>query len=163
MAGTITIGSVSGTTLTLNYTPGPNMVTATLHMIRHDSGAETTQAVVSGANSITIVPGKIYLFIVAEYDVAVALDGFSNILFRRMPSTGEGTDFTVRWRTDYDADWQEVGLDEDEVRSRIPTNRMGHHMQVEVQTHVQNERMTLKNFQLTARMGGRAYAGRQSE
>jgi len=160
--GTILVSSFSGTTMTLRYAPGANVDAATLYMTRHDTGEETTQSIVSGANSVTVSPGAIYRLAAAAYNSIGELGGFTNSLLVRVPSTGEGTDYAFRWKSDYDSDWQSVGLDVDARRIRVPTNRLGHHIQWEIKTANQNNRMVVRNMAMTVRMGGRAYGAQQS-
>ena len=157
----IRIDGYSGTTMTMTWTPETNEVTATLHLITYSTGAETTQALTSGSNSVTIVQSTLYMMVVSGYDSGGLLVGFSNFIFEQTPSSGEGTDYTVYWETDYDVTQQSVGLDINDTRNRIPTNRRGHHFQWELKHHGQNQSIVIKNTELSVRVAGRAYGGRQ--
>jgi hypothetical protein len=162
MAGILTYSGTSGTAMTLRYTPDDDESSAVLHAINYGTGADTTQAMSSGANTVTVSPGAIYLLVVAGYDGAGDLLAFSNFLFFRVPSTGEGDDFTLKWITDYDEDWQSVQFDTGEDRIRIPTNRKGHWFQWEISGDGQNQRLELRNVQLAARLYGQSMNARQS-
>lgn len=160
--GTLAYGSISGTTMTLNYKIAAGEDSANLHMIKYATGDETTQALSAGANTVTVVPGAIYLMASAYYDATPSLLGFGNFLFLRAASTSEGDDWLVRWRSDYDAAWLESSFDADEDRIRIPTNRRGHWFQYEIKGDAQNQRFELRNTGLEIRMAGPAYGARQS-
>ena len=163
-AGTIAINGTSGTEMYIGYTPNAAAPasSATLHVIDYASGSETTYTLVSGSNTITIVPGAIYLFAVSYYDASGALSGLGSFLFIRAVSTGEGDDFTVYWKTDYDADWESVSFNSTEDRIRIPTNRRGHWLQWEIRGDAQNQRFELQNTGMEVRLAGPSYGARQS-
>ena len=163
-AGTIAINGTSGTEMYIGYTPNASAPasSATLHVIDYASGSETTYTLVSGSNTITIVPGAIYLFAVSYYDASGALSGLGSFLFIRAVSTGEGDDFTVYWKTDYDADWESVSFNSTEDRIRIPSNRRGHWLQWEIRGDAQNQRFELQNTGMEMRLAGPSYGARQS-
>lgn len=161
MAGSIRYSGCSGTTMALHYTAGSGESSATLHMVNYATGAESTQSLSDGSNSVTVAPGQIYIFIPASYDGDGDLLGLGNFLFLKMPSTGEGNDFTVKWKTDYDADWESVSFNDSETRIRIPTNRRGHWLQWELYGDGQNQRMELRSAGYEARLHGMSYAARQ--
>ena len=160
--GTISHSSTSGTTMTLNYVPDAVDITSVLHVINYATGADSTQALTSGSNTITIAPGSIYLITSSSYDVLGAIIGFGNFLFIRAVSTGEGDDFTVYWKTDYDADWESASFYSTEDRIRIPSNRRGHWMQWEIRGDAQNQRFELHNTGIEVRLAGPSYGARQS-
>jgi len=160
--GTISYSSSSGTTMSIYYVPASTESSATLHLIDYATGTESTQALTSGANSVTISPGLIYLITSSYYDAAGDLLGIGNFLFQRVTSTGAGDDFTVKWKTDYDADWETTTFDTDETRIRIPTNRRGHWFQWEIEGSGQNQRLELRNFGLEIRLSGPSYGARES-
>ncbi len=160
--GTLQYSGTSGTTMTLSYTAATGESSATMHMVKYDTGVETTQALSSGSNSVTVVPGAIYLLASSYYDSEGDLLGFGNFLFVRIPSTGEGDDFTVLWQTDYDLDWISTNFNSGETRIRIPINRRGHWLQWEIQGDAQNQRLELRSSGMEIRLNGPSYGARQS-
>jgi len=164
-SGTLTsLNALSGTTFSLTFTPAATWVSGTLQAQRLDTGALTEQAVVSGLNSVTVVPGRSYLFVVASLDVLGAFIGMSNPVTVAIPQTGEGSDWKVRWKSDFDTSWTQYGFDIDEVRVRVPllfSGSRGHHMQFEFINDGQNDRMVVRNLAIEARLHGKSMAARQ--
>lgn len=160
--GTLSYAGISGTSLTLRYAPAEAESSAVLHRIDRGTGTETTQSLTAGNNSVTVTPGTAYLFVSSAYDGGGDFLAFGNFLLLRIPSEGAGDDFEIRWRTDYDEEWDGAAFASGEQRIRIPTNRRGHWLQWEIYGDNQNQRLELRNIGLEMRMSGPSYEARQT-
>lgn len=148
-------------TAIITYTAGENFDHGTLYARRMDTLATTSQAVVAGSNSVTVTAGIQYAFWVEAYNAADEFGAMAGPIFMTIPVTAAGDDFTVKWKTDYDADWLDAGFGADETRIRIPSNRRGHWLQWEISGDAQNKRFELRSYGMEVRMQGPTWQARQ--
>jgi hypothetical protein len=147
----------------IEFTPGENFASGILYSMRLDSAVTSQQAVVSGLNSVTVDEGLQYTFWIVSSNASGEVSGdIAGPIYMLIPYVSDGDDLTIKWKTDYDADWYSAEFNTGETRIRIPTKRRGHSYQFEISGDGQNQRLELRNFATEVRVNGLSFSARQS-
>ena len=166
-SGSLTLASI-GTdgSLTLTFTPGTDFDSGVLNIENTRTGVTTTQAVVSGLNTVAALTGSVrYIFFVESYDDTPAYLGTSNHLLVTTPANINVAAWPVvqtQWRTDR-IDWQTVNSTiGDDERLTIPTNSRGYWYQQKFSCTEQNARIIIHGMKLNVRIKGRGEEARSA-
>jgi len=156
-SGTLTLEYATAGSLVLRFTPASTFSTGTLEWHRSDTGALTSQAIVSGLTTLSSLPGGTRVSAFAlSYNGAGALLGNTIPLFLTAPAAALGTDepFKLEWRTDRQ-DWDEQDLGSELQRVSIPFNKRGFWHQLRVTSYGQNVRLIISDIRLHMRVHGK--------
>jgi len=156
-AGTLSIESNWPDNLSLRYTPGENFDSGVLNIYRVDTGVSTSQAVVSGTNTLTnLSQGRQYTFTVDAYNAGGTYGDTTSPVSLVTAANIDGNDSAIefKYRTD-SLDWQTLYIGSDTERIHIPVDCRGHWYQQKISCKKQNVRLRFNGMKIHALSHGR--------
>lgn len=160
MSGRLVLSSVQDGTITLNYTPASTFDSGTLYWYRDDTGVLGSQAVSSGANTITSIANGtgVTIYVSALDSTPAFLGTTAPILVSTARAYTTDPKLELRWRTE-NTDWQEAEISSEVQRIAYPVNVRGFWYQQNLRCRAQNKRIKVSMMKLQALIHGRGEDG----